>query len=172
MNKSDTITSSDAAKIEMAFLMLKSSFFRKLPPPGGDLPASTPLVANILSAHYRDNDSPITVSEIADRSSLSKSSVSQILSSLEKHRIIRRKTSKEDKRLVFVSLTAKGKVISKRMNSANRHPEIIKELSAFLGKHDANELVRLMLRVSDFFEQKDAAKSPDKNDKINKMEKN
>jgi DNA-binding MarR family transcriptional regulator len=152
----DSDHTKDTTTIELTILKLKSAIFRKIVSESGkELPASTPTVINLLREHYKTSDKSITVSEIADKINVSKSAVSQIVSSLEKHHIVRRKTSPEDKRLVYVLLTMKGRFFLKKINEHHKHTNILDELLVFLGDQDAKELVRLMSRVSTFLDQKE-----------------
>jgi len=144
----------DTTTIELTILKLKSAIFRKIVSDSGrELPASTPTVINLLREHYKANNGPITISEIADKINVSKSAVSQIISSLEKHHIVRRKTSPEDKRLVYIVLTMRGRHVLKKINEHHKHTNILDELLVFLGEQDSAELVRLMDRINDFLEQ-------------------
>ncbi|MEO6870616.1 MAG: MarR family transcriptional regulator [Chthoniobacterales bacterium] len=58
--------------------------------------------------------------ELGRRLRLEKSTVSRLVRQLEKRRSIRRQNHSEDKRIVLISLTAEGRRIAKRLETARK----------------------------------------------------
>jgi DNA-binding MarR family transcriptional regulator len=108
-----------------------------------------------IAKHYRATSTPITVSELAEHLGISPSAASQSISALEKFGVIRRKTSATDSRVTHILLTRKGKFFSAKFNHRSHHQQILVDLIDHLGPDDAQELIRLLGRIDDFFATRD-----------------
>jgi DNA-binding MarR family transcriptional regulator len=155
---------SDITKIETTMLKLGSVFSHRAEcAAGGGISSSTLLLVNVLAEHYDNNNTvPITITELAGKMSLTPAAISQAMNLLEKHRLVRRKKSAEDKRQTFVMLTLKGKIMLKHMNKFRRNTQVLDDIFEYLGKQDAEELVRIFGRIDEFIEQKMAEREESK----------
>lgn len=84
--------------------------------------------------------------QVASESGLAKATLSGVLNTLESSKLIARKQSKDDKRIILVSLTAKGtKLIEKVM------PEVsatAKEITQHVGKENLRDLTNFLAALS------------------------
>jgi DNA-binding MarR family transcriptional regulator len=84
--------------------------------------------------------------QVASETGLAKATLSGVLNTLESNKLIARKQSKEDKRIILVSLTAKGqKLIEKLL------PEVAdsaKKLSQHVGKENLRDLANFLAALS------------------------
>jgi DNA-binding MarR family transcriptional regulator len=84
--------------------------------------------------------------QVASETGLAKATLSGVLNTLESNKLISRKQSKQDKRIILVSLTAKGqKLIEKLL------PEVAdsaKTLSQHVGKENLRDLANFLAALS------------------------
>ncbi len=84
--------------------------------------------------------------QVASETGLAKATLSGVLSTLESNKLIARKQSKEDKRIILVSLTAKGqKLIEKLLTEV---ADSAKTLSQHVGKENLRDLANFLAALS------------------------
>jgi DNA-binding MarR family transcriptional regulator len=121
-----------------------------------EFPANTLTLVHIIAKHYKENDGPITTSELAEEMHVSAAAISQILAALEKHHLVKRKKTDADRRFTYVVLTMKGRIMMKRFNHPRHsHVEAVSEYLDFLGEEDTKHLMHLLERTEEFMELKD-----------------
>ncbi|WKY44270.1 MarR family transcriptional regulator [Eubacteriaceae bacterium ES2] len=104
-----------------------------------------------LEECHSNSDIPgIKISQISQKTGISMPGVSQTLSTLEKHDLVARRTSKEDRRMVYVSLTDKGLKIFHESNQS--FSEIYDKAIDILGPEDSQKLIDLLNQLADAFE--------------------
>lgn len=104
-----------------------------------------------LGECHNSSDTPgIKISQISHKTGISMPGVSQTLSTLEKLDLIQRKTAKEDRRIVYVSLTEKGLKIFRESNQS--FSEVYDQAIKVLGPDDSQKLIDLLNQLADAFE--------------------
>jgi MarR family transcriptional regulator, organic hydroperoxide resistance regulator len=84
--------------------------------------------------------------QLAAETGLAKATLSGVLNTLESSKLIVRKQSKDDKRIILVGLTTKGqKVIEKVFPEVNR---AAKEITTHVGKENIRDLANFLAALS------------------------
>lgn len=84
--------------------------------------------------------------QLAAETGLAKATLSGVLNTLEAAKLITRKQSKDDKRIVLVALTAKGqKLIEKALPAVNQSA---KEITAQVGKENLRDLANFLAALA------------------------
>jgi DNA-binding MarR family transcriptional regulator len=84
--------------------------------------------------------------QVASETGLAKATLSGVLNTLEANRLIARKPSKDDRRIVLVSLTAKGqKMFEKAWPEVN---QCAKEITQQVGKENLRDLTSYLAALS------------------------
>ena len=90
----------------------------------------------------------IKITEISKKLGLPPSAITPVINSLEERSFIVRKNSPEDRRIVLVELTEKGRdFFSKKQEIFFRKAV---QLCSYLGEKDATEFIRLFNKASEF----------------------
>lgn len=89
---------------------------------------------------------PIETREIAKSQSVSKATVTSLLNTLEKNGLVKRRTSRQDKRLVLVELTNAGKNTIEWVFPKFNQGEA--EMAGLLSESEQLELSRLLRKVA------------------------
>lgn len=90
---------------------------------------------------------PVSPGELSCECGVSTARIATTLKSLEGKGYILRETDTEDRRRTLVTATDLGRVSSERFEAHRRAR--LENMLRELGEHDANEYVRLIIRVSD-----------------------
>lgn len=101
----------------------------------------------MLSAMY--NREPVRPSEIAKKMGVTLPAVSHHINALEKEGYIERLPDENDKRVLLISLSEKGKKLDDEMRE--KFFQNICNLVEYLGEEDSKELIRLMKKVLEYF---------------------
>ncbi len=88
---------------------------------------------------------PIETREIAKSQAVSKATVTSLLITLEKHGLVKRKSSKTDKRLVLAELTSAGKTMIEWVFPKFNQGEA--DMAGILSEAEQLELARLLRKV-------------------------
>jgi DNA-binding MarR family transcriptional regulator len=88
---------------------------------------------------------PIETREIAKSQAVSKATVTSLLITLEKRGLVRRKSSKVDKRLVIVSLTETGKSLIEWLFP--KFNQVESELASMLTESEQESLAHLLRKI-------------------------
>ena len=92
-----------------------------------------------------DNEEGIKPSKLSSICEMSKPAVSQMLNSLDKKRYIERKITKEDRRMVYISLTQKGR--EKLKDATERFIGGFDKIICELGSEDTETLIKLLNKL-------------------------
>ncbi len=96
---------------------------------------------------------PVTPSEIATHLSVSMPAVTHQINSLEKQGLILRVHGRDDRRVVSIELSPKGK---KEVEALKKEfAAKIDKLISYLGEKDTQELIRIIKRISDLGQLKE-----------------
>ncbi|MHA0856915.1 MarR family winged helix-turn-helix transcriptional regulator [Paenibacillus sp. CMAA1364] len=99
------------------------------------------------------NDVGIRVSEISGLLGVTSPTVTQLLNSLETKGWIERTMDQKDRRAVRIKLTAEGEDV---IQNAIQVTEVsMNELIQYLGQDDSEQLIELLTKAYQFYEQKD-----------------
>lgn len=85
------------------------------------------------------------MSELAETLNLTLSAVTVIIDKMIKMKLVKRERSGTDRRVVNVSMVAKGKELASRIRSLRRN--IANDLFSPLGQKDKNEYIRILGKV-------------------------
>lgn len=138
---------------------LLSCFFRfartpwhMVPAPGLSRTETGILLGIERSTHH---GKALRVSDLSHMMRVSSPTVTQHINNLENQGFVKRTQAKEDKRAVNVELSEKGQ------EALRQHRSVIErnfdELTEFLGKENAETLIALLNKTSDFFIEKEKA---------------
>lgn len=133
-----------AAELLRCLNQLKMS--QRKSPPTGDLHANE---AELLLFLKHSEKPKQTISELSRAFGVTNSSITQQVNRLETLGCVHKETDENDCRRIFVGLTLKGAGIVMKIdrNCQNRAEQLVQ----FLGESDANELVRLLARVAEYY---------------------
>lgn len=94
------------------------------------------------------NERPVTISEIAAKIGVTLAAVTHQINTLEKQRLIKRLVDADDRRVVIVDLTKKGRtqVVKLKKEFAKK----TRLLAEFLGEKDTRDLIRLVKKLAEF----------------------
>jgi len=98
--------------------------------------------------HELNNGKPVTISEIANKICVTLAAVTHQINTMEKQGMIKRLSSNDDRRIVFIELTKKGhaQVTELKKEFAKKTQMLVK----FLGEKDTKDLIRLVKKLSEF----------------------
>lgn len=132
----------------MAFMQFhKIDWQRKIE---GYKPSEIRLLICIQEAHGSLHHE-MKVSEISKSLLITPPSVTQLLNKLEKDELITRRMDEQDRRVVLVRLTEKGKYIAEKGKEDFRR--LFCNLVATLGDKESKELTQLLTKVYKFFNE-------------------
>lgn len=94
---------------------------------------------------------PLLMKELANRLSITKGAVTQIVKRLETKKLVQRTSHPEDSRAIIVSLTEKGKKAYKAHEEL--HVNFFKELSTQLSQKEIDIFVRSMDKLVEFLQK-------------------
>ena len=106
----------------------------------------------------RDNPLGLHVSEISQRLHVTSSSITQLLNGLEAQGLIARHAAPDDRRAIFVRLTADGEAVAHQ--AARTLHEAFHGLITFLGEAESAQLADLLQRVYRYFHPNGAEHPP------------
>ncbi|MCL2859704.1 MAG: MarR family transcriptional regulator [Oscillospiraceae bacterium] len=92
-----------------------------------------------------NKDKLVTITEIIEKLQIAKPTASQMLNSLEEKSLIERIRTNEDRRVVYVKLTEKGKEVLEKAHK--EFSKLTKNLITKLGKKDTEELIRILEKL-------------------------
>ncbi len=102
--------------------------------------------------HLVEENGYAVPSMICDELGLSKSSLTAILNEFEEQNFITREISKEDRRMLLLSLTEKAK--AKICEHHSYMKKSISDLIDYLGEEDADKLTELIIKANNYFEKR------------------
>lgn len=91
---------------------------------------------------------PVTTSEIANKIGVTLAAVTHQINALELEGLIERLQDESDRRLVFITLSAKGK--DQLANLKKEFSNKIKKLTDFLGEEDTLSLIHLVKKIAEY----------------------
>ena len=92
----------------------------------------------------------VYVSTIAEHLKVTPSAISRMLKGLEEKGLIERKVNKNDRRNTYVTLTEKGKKVTKKVELEMN--EFTKNVISSMGEEDSKTLIRLFNKLVDTME--------------------
>ena len=98
--------------------------------------------------HEMNGGKSATISEIANKIGITLAAVTHQINAMEEQGLIKRLSNNDDRRIVFIELTNKG-----RAQVAELKKEFAKKtqiLVQFLGEKDTKDLIRLVKKLADF----------------------
>lgn len=141
-----------ADELMNAFISIKSQQFHKIIETDG-YTHNERLVLFILYDVYQETGvNKILLSVLRDRIKLAPSTITPLISSLEKDGLIERVIVKEDRRNIYLKLSKKG------INFTNdAHTNLynnINEYIEYMGEKNTEEFIRLLLKTRQFFKNR------------------
>lgn len=98
--------------------------------------------------HNLNKDDKISLSIIRDKMKLVPSTVTPIISSLEKRGFIERKIDESDRRNIYICLSNIGRRFTEKVD--NELKNMLYEYIKYMGKNDTNEIIRLIKKTREF----------------------
>lgn len=98
----------------------------------------------------------VPLSLLRDKMMLAPSTITPIITSLENAKLIKRFIDKEDRRNIFIEITNKGKI-----HTSDTFKEISKNICEYInymGEEDTKEIIRLVSKTTDYFEERKEVK--------------
>ena len=96
--------------------------------------------------YRRENDAPLTATELGERTNLLKSQINHILTDMEKRDLIQRTRSTTATRVVCVQLSEKGREVYAQEHA--KVMEILKEVHQELGSEKTFELTAMLKQAT------------------------
>lgn len=134
------------------FMRIKNQQFHKIIEVDG-YTHNEKLVLFILHDIYLETgENKILLSTLRDRIKLAPSTITPLISSLEKDGLIERVIVKEDRRNIYLKLSKKGisftnEAHTNLYNNINRYIE-------YMGENDTKEFIRLLTKTKQFFNER------------------
>lgn len=110
-----------------------------------DLSFNEVMICGMLS-RQQETDTPLTATELGERTNLLKSQINHILTGMEQRNLIQRTRSTTDKRVVYVRLTEEGRRIYSLEHSGVM--EILKAVYSTFGSEKTQELTSLLKKAT------------------------
>lgn len=98
--------------------------------------------------HNLNKDDKISLSIIRDKMKLAPSTITPIISSLEKRGFIERKIDESDRRNIYICLSNIGRRFTEKVD--NELKNMLYEYIKYMGKNDTNEIIRLIKKTREF----------------------
>lgn len=114
----------------------------------------TPSQMHLLHAlYYKDQKKEgIPVSILSEMMKTSSSATTQMIGGLEEQKLVTRRMSTKDRRIILVSLTGKGTDSVKGFDKQAQ--KLLGDLIDYLGMDKAREFVEILHKISDFLKEK------------------
>lgn len=128
-----------------AFSNLKRTNFNCMFPKD-DLSHNERMILFII--HNLSKGDRISLSTIRDKIKLAPSTITPIISSLERRGLIERKIDENDRRNIYIFLSNNGKKFTEKID--NELKDILYEYIKYMGKNDTNEIIRLIKKTREF----------------------
>lgn len=128
-----------------AFSNLKRTNFNCMFPKD-DLSHNERMILFII--HNLSKGDRISLSTIRDKIKLAPSTITPIISSLERRGLIERKIDENDRRNIYIFLSSNGKKFTEKVD--NELKDILHEYIKYMGKNDTNEIIRLIKKTREF----------------------
>ncbi len=106
----------------------------------------------ILVIMYENNNKQVSLSKLREKMKLAPSSITAIITSLEKKELIKRVIDKNDRRNIFIKLSKKGCEYTNRTH--NIFKSDVEKYVKFMGKSDTEELIRLVSKSMNYFDER------------------
>lgn len=128
--------------------------YRRWPRGGEDLPIRNNAMMLLMFLHHNlPHDAPgIQPSELGEILGLTRPTITSLVNTLEEHGFVERINDDEDRRVVFVKPTTQGEDLVHQSKAV--FLQNISEILDYLGTEDGKEIVRIMGRIREFFEEK------------------
>ena len=110
-----------------------------------DLSFNEVMICGMLH-RQQDTDTPLTATELGERTNLLKSQINHILTDMEKRGLIQRTRSTTDKRVVYVQLSEEGR--KRYLQEHAKVMEILEEVHQKLGSEKALELTNMLKQAT------------------------
>lgn len=126
--------------------------FRKIhwrPPHIENLKPSEFVVLHTVKHSFIDDEDGLKVSQISDRLKIARPTVTQLVNSLQDKGLLDKKRDSQDKRVVRIHLSEKGKALAKQ--GTDEFYQRFEGLSEYLGKEKSGQLASLLKDVFDYF---------------------
>lgn len=137
-----------AKKLMKAFIQLRKVHWK--PPHIHDMkPSEFRLLHTVKVSFIDDNEDGLMVSEISERLSIARPTVTQLVNSLQTKGFLVKKTDEHDGRVVRVHLSDKGKAMVKE--NAEEFHRLFTGLAEHLGPEKADLLADLLADTYDYF---------------------
>lgn len=98
--------------------------------------------------HNLNKDDKISLSIIRDKMKLAPSTITPIISSLEKRGFIERKIDESDRRNIYICLSNIGRRFTEKVD--NELKNMLYEYIKYMEKNDTNEIIRLIKKTREF----------------------
>lgn len=92
--------------------------------------------------------SPITATELAKRANIAASSLTRVLNKLEKSQYTMRTPSKDNRRIIHITITEKGK--EEYLNSNESLMSFMENVIQKMGEEDIHTLINLLHKLSSY----------------------
>lgn len=110
-----------------------------------------------IKRNMNQHISEMKVSEISKQLHVTSPTITQLLNSLEANGLIERRVDAIDRRVVGVTPTKKGEMVTQRATEAMSGA--MGELIAYLGEEQSDQLADLLFKVFRYFEEKETSMS-------------
>lgn len=134
--------------------------FRRLTARGMPKMGVGPRILVLLDVIYRLGDGgPVMVSKLSEELNVTPAAVTHLTGGMEKKGLIIRTPSKEDRRVILISLSPLGLELLERFHE--KFAQTIQGLKEYLGEKDSKELMRLIILTCEYFESEGMEKQND-----------
>lgn len=91
------------------------------------------------------NKRPASITVLADRLKVSKTTVSKLIRCMEEKGYVQRRTDSDDRRITYIQLTEQGKKLTRSCILSNKKSLV--DMIDRIGEEDTNELIRILNKI-------------------------
>jgi DNA-binding MarR family transcriptional regulator len=116
----------------------------------GEFTHNEKMILFILSDISQDNI--VSLSVLRERMRLAPSTITPMISVLEKKGLIKRNIDKNDRRNISLQISSKGREFTNRIQAEIR--DQMSKYIEYIGEDDTKQLIRLIAKTTEFFKRK------------------
>ena len=116
----------------------------------GDLSTNERIALFII--HNLGKEDKISLTVIRNKMKIAPSTITPIITSLEKRGLVERRIDEQDRRNIYVNLSKKGKILTQKIDEELKR--VLLEYINYMGEENIEELIKLITKTKEFISYK------------------
>ena len=116
----------------------------------GDLSTNERIALFII--HNLGKEDKISLTVIRNKMKIAPSTITPIITSLEKRGLVERRIDEQDRRNIYVNLSKKGKILTQKIDEELKR--VLLEYINYMGEKNIEELIKLITKTKEFISYK------------------